>query len=152
MPAVGVVSGPPPLPDGYHDHLAAARRAGHLDNEPRLAGDDDDGVPSPRLEPSADHARHDNHHVRHVRQPSERGVHGEHGDEGGIHGGGTVSDVTLVRLADVQPERVDWLWTGRIPRGKLTVVDSDPGMGKSTIRECTSRMNATYSQPCQVDT
>ncbi len=36
-------------------------------------------------------------------------------------------------LADVQPECVRWLWAGRIPRGKLTVLDGDPGLGKSTL-------------------
>jgi len=39
----------------------------------------------------------------------------------------------VVRLADVEPERVEWLWPGRIPLGKLTVLDGDPGVGKSTI-------------------
>jgi hypothetical protein len=39
----------------------------------------------------------------------------------------------LVRLDDVLPERVCWLWAGRIPRGKLTILDGDPGLGKSTI-------------------
>jgi predicted ATP-dependent serine protease len=26
-----------------------------------------------------------------------------------------------------------WLWPGRIPAGKLTVLDGDPGLGKSTL-------------------
>jgi hypothetical protein len=39
----------------------------------------------------------------------------------------------LVRLSDVRNERVKWLWPGRIPRGKLTVVDGDPGVGKSLL-------------------
>ena len=39
----------------------------------------------------------------------------------------------LVRLSDVKPERVSWLWPGRIPFGKLTVLDGDPGLGKSTM-------------------
>jgi hypothetical protein len=33
----------------------------------------------------------------------------------------------------VEPERVRWLWPGYIPFGKVTVVDGDPGLGKSTI-------------------
>ncbi len=36
-------------------------------------------------------------------------------------------------IADVQAERVAWLWPGRIPLGKLTVLDGDPGIGKSTL-------------------
>lgn len=38
-----------------------------------------------------------------------------------------------VLLADVAPERVEWLWEGRIPKGKLTLVDGDPGLGKSNL-------------------
>lgn len=40
---------------------------------------------------------------------------------------------TVTNLADVQPERVSWLWDGRLPAGKLTIVDGDPGVGKSTL-------------------
>lgn len=39
----------------------------------------------------------------------------------------------LVRLADVQPEAVTWLWPGRIARGKLTLLVGDPGVGKSML-------------------
>ena len=38
-----------------------------------------------------------------------------------------------VRLSDVQPEAVDWLWFGRLGRGKLTLIDGDPGLGKSLL-------------------
>ncbi len=36
-------------------------------------------------------------------------------------------------LADVEPEQVRWLWPGRIPLGKLTMLDGDPGLGKSLV-------------------
>jgi hypothetical protein len=39
----------------------------------------------------------------------------------------------LVLVADVDRELVRWLWPGRIPRGKVTVLDGDPGTGKSTL-------------------
>lgn len=39
----------------------------------------------------------------------------------------------LVRLSDVEPEMVEWLWPGRIPLGKLTILDGDPGLGKSMV-------------------
>jgi AAA domain len=39
----------------------------------------------------------------------------------------------IVRMSTVDPEHVDWLWSGRIPLGKLTLVDGDPGRGKSTF-------------------
>jgi len=39
----------------------------------------------------------------------------------------------ITYLSDVQPERVQWLWHDYIPLGKLTVIDGDPGLGKSTL-------------------
>jgi hypothetical protein len=46
---------------------------------------------------------------------------------------GAVAGVGLRVMTNVAPERVDWLWPGRIPRGKLTVLEGDPGAGKSTL-------------------
>jgi hypothetical protein len=37
------------------------------------------------------------------------------------------------RLSDVAPEALRWLWPGRVPAGKITVLDGDPGLGKSTL-------------------
>jgi hypothetical protein len=39
----------------------------------------------------------------------------------------------LVSLGAVEPERVRWLWPGRLPAGKLAVLDGDPSLGKSTV-------------------
>src|SRR4051812_24587492 len=39
----------------------------------------------------------------------------------------------LIRLADVAPEEVRWLWSGRIPMGKVTILEGHPGLGKSAI-------------------
>jgi hypothetical protein len=33
----------------------------------------------------------------------------------------------------VAPEPLRWLWPGRIPAGKITLLDGDPGLGKSTL-------------------
>lgn len=38
-----------------------------------------------------------------------------------------------VTLAEVKPERVNWLWPGRVPRGMLTLLVGDPGLGKSLL-------------------
>jgi hypothetical protein len=46
---------------------------------------------------------------------------------------GQYQGAVLVNLADVEPEHVRWLWPGRIPRGRLTILDGDPGLGKSAI-------------------
>src|SRR5262249_41661169 len=37
------------------------------------------------------------------------------------------------RLADVQSEKVTWLWPGRLALGKLTILSGDPGLGKSFL-------------------
>ena len=39
----------------------------------------------------------------------------------------------VVRVGDVQHERVRWLWRNRIPFGKLFTLDGMPGLGKSTV-------------------
>jgi hypothetical protein len=36
-------------------------------------------------------------------------------------------------MSDVPPESVRWLWEGRIPFGKVTLLESEPGLGKSTL-------------------
>ena len=36
-------------------------------------------------------------------------------------------------LSEVQPKMVDWLWPHRIPRGHLTLLSGDPGVGKSSL-------------------
>lgn len=39
----------------------------------------------------------------------------------------------LLRMSDVEHEKVEWLWQGRIPLGFLTTVTGDPGVGKSYL-------------------
>ena len=39
----------------------------------------------------------------------------------------------MVTLSTVEPEQLRWLWDGRLPRGKLVVIDGDPSVGKSTL-------------------
>ena len=40
----------------------------------------------------------------------------------------------IVRCAfDVEPRPIDWLWAGRIARGKHTAIAGEPGTGKSTL-------------------
>src|SRR5215203_1614780 len=38
-----------------------------------------------------------------------------------------------IMLSEVQAETVEWLWERRIPLGKITVLDGDPGLGKSVL-------------------
>lgn len=39
----------------------------------------------------------------------------------------------VVCMADVEPEQVSWLWHPYIARGKLTILEGDPGLGKSWL-------------------
>jgi hypothetical protein len=36
-------------------------------------------------------------------------------------------------MADIAPEPVEWLWEPYIPKGKLTSIEGDPGVGKSWL-------------------
>jgi hypothetical protein len=37
------------------------------------------------------------------------------------------------KFADLETRPVAWLWPGWVPLGKLTLLDGDPGLGKSTV-------------------
>jgi putative DNA primase/helicase len=38
-----------------------------------------------------------------------------------------------VRASEVEPKKYEWVWRGRIARGKHTTIAGDPGLGKSQI-------------------
>jgi hypothetical protein len=58
------------------------------------------------------------------------------------------STSVLVRLDTVKAEKVSWLWPGRIPHGKLTVLDGDPGKGKSALSvDLAARITVGHSMP-----
>jgi len=42
-------------------------------------------------------------------------------------------EAVLLRLSDVKPQPLRWLWPGRIPLGKLSMLIGDPGLGKSLV-------------------
>lgn len=46
---------------------------------------------------------------------------------------GAKTQPVLINMADVEPEEVQWLWQGRIPMGKLSLLVGDPGLGKSFL-------------------
>jgi hypothetical protein len=39
----------------------------------------------------------------------------------------------LIYASEIEPEVVRWLWLHRFPRGKISIVEGDPGVGKSTL-------------------
>lgn len=52
----------------------------------------------------------------------------------------------LVRLHEIAPEPVRWLSPGRIAAGKITLLDGDPGLGKSTLL-CEFAARITRGEP-----
>ena len=49
-------------------------------------------------------------------------------------GAKTISrEPVMVCMADVVPVPVQWLWPGRIPLGKVSLIAGDPGLGKSLL-------------------
>lgn len=51
-------------------------------------------------------------------------------------------------LATVEPESVSWLWHGYIALGKLTLIQGDPGLGKSTLAvDLAARVSAGLAMP-----
>ena len=41
------------------------------------------------------------------------------------------TELKLISMRDIQTEDVQWLWYPYLPRGKLTIVQGDPGEGKN---------------------
>jgi len=46
---------------------------------------------------------------------------------------GHVPEVVGIRASEVITKPVEWLWDKRIPKGKLTMFDGDPDVGKSVV-------------------
>ena len=44
-----------------------------------------------------------------------------------------MSDLIAEPLSQVRAASIRWLWKPFLPRGKLAVLDGDPGMGKSML-------------------
>ncbi|MEM1167390.1 MAG: AAA family ATPase [Planctomycetota bacterium] len=75
-------------------------------------------------------------------------------DDQGTSSDAPVHAPKLLCMADVEPAEIAWLWRGRIPLGRLTLLVGRPGEGKSFL---TAYLAATVSQgrawvdrnPCQ---
>lgn len=44
-----------------------------------------------------------------------------------------VDSLVIERVSDIKPLPVEWLWPGRVPLGKLTLLAGDPGICKSLV-------------------
>lgn len=43
------------------------------------------------------------------------------------------AELKLIKMSDVQSQEIEWLWYPFIPYGKLTIIQGDPGDGKTTL-------------------
>ena len=46
---------------------------------------------------------------------------------------GTRTELQMIKMSEIQSQEVSWLWFPFIPYGKLTIVQGDPGDGKSKL-------------------
>ena len=44
-----------------------------------------------------------------------------------------MSNLKLINMRDVEVEPICWLWYPFIPYGKVTIIQGDPGEGKTTL-------------------
>src|SRR5207249_21014 len=55
-----------------------------------------------------------------------------------------------IRMSEVQPLPLDWLWPGWVPLGKLTLLDGDPGQAKSLVLvDLAARVSSGRAMPDQ---
>ena len=45
----------------------------------------------------------------------------------------TKIELKMIKMSEIQSQKVEWLWYPFIPYGKLTIVHGDPGDGKTTL-------------------
>ena len=45
----------------------------------------------------------------------------------------TKTELQMIKMSEIQSQEVSWLWFPFIPYGKLTIVQGDPGDGKTTL-------------------
>ncbi len=56
--------------------------------------------------------------------------------------------IEIIRLDSVIAEKVSWLWNGYVPLGKITLLDGDPGLGKSLFTlDMTARISTGQAMP-----
>lgn len=47
--------------------------------------------------------------------------------------GFALNKLKLLTMSDIPTEEVQWLWYPYLPRGKITIIQGDPGEGKTTF-------------------
>lgn len=61
-------------------------------------------------------------------------------------------ELKLIHMADVVSKEVEWLWYPYIPYGKITIVEGDPGEGKTTlVLKLAAALSRGLPLPCDDD-
>jgi len=59
-----------------------------------------------------------------------------------------MSTIHWTTLSNVEPDRVRWLWDGRLALGKVTLLDGEPGSGKSLLAlDLAARVSCGHAMP-----
>jgi hypothetical protein len=79
---------------------------------------------------------------------------GHNGQANGAHANGQAAAAkpetfpVILTFSAIQARAVEWLWRPWIPLGALTLLDGDPGLGKSTIAvDLAARVSVGYAMP-----
>jgi hypothetical protein len=63
--------------------------------------------------------------------------------------GGTSSRLISRAASEIEPERIEWVWKNRFPRGKLSLLAGDGGLGKTTaLLDIAARVSRGREWPC----
>ena len=61
-------------------------------------------------------------------------------------------ELKLIHMEDVVSKEVEWLWYPYIPYGKITIIDGDPGEGKTTlVLKLAAALSMGLPLPCDDD-
>lgn len=61
-------------------------------------------------------------------------------------------ELKLIHMEDVVSKEVEWLWYPYIPYGKITIIEGDPGEGKTTlVLKLTAALSRGLPLPCDDD-
>ena len=61
-------------------------------------------------------------------------------------------ELKLIHMEDVVSKEVEWLWYPYIPYGKITIIEGDPGEGKTTlVLKLAAALSRGLSLPCDDD-
>lgn len=61
-------------------------------------------------------------------------------------------ELKLIHMEDVVSKEVEWLWYPYIPYGKITIIEGDPGEGKTTlVLKLAAALSMGLPLPCDDD-